>query len=123
MSEARRYARVPATLGRAGWQRSAEHTAEAGNVKAWGKSAASALDALGEALGAMADRAHEPASVWWDAANRSLWIAYPDAAGGGYRAVRVHMLAGEPGRVYAGMSGSGPASEAFANAEGMTRVR
>jgi hypothetical protein len=127
MADSQRYGRVPAELGRAGWQRTAAHTATAGTVQGTGTSQQKALDDLGTRLAAMAARGSDQPSAWWDDANCTLWVAYPDTVHGGHRAVAVHMTGASaplPGtNVYAGLAGTAPASEAFATSEGMERVR
>lgn len=122
MSDAQRHARVPAEMSRDGWARSAGHVATAGGVTGRGKSAAAALDDLAAALGAMAGRAAEEPTFWWDADNRALHVAVPDVRDGGHSAYIVMMTDTGPYASMCKSAGCAPASEALTSATGMERV-
>jgi hypothetical protein len=121
--QAPRYARVPAETGRAGWQRDAEHTATAGALQGRGTSQAGALAALGEALAAMASRASDAPMFGWDAPNRTLWVAVPDAHHGGSVHYIVHFdESGNPSVSGSTTLDRSPAREAWQSSEGITRL-
>jgi len=120
--DAQHYARVPAELGRAGWQRTAARTATAGAVTGYGTSASGALADLGKVLARMAGAAHEVPSFWWDEANGQLHVAVPDSVTGGHHGYIVRMTGAGPVVAACTSSGAGPASQAYANAAGMARV-
>lgn len=122
VSGAARYARVPAELGRDGWQRTAGRTATAGSVTGRGASDAAALDDLGALLAAMASRARQEPSFWWDADNACLHVAVPDPVDGGHTGYIVRMTDAGPVRSQCTSSGSAPAAEALTTAVGVTRV-
>jgi hypothetical protein len=116
-----RYAKVRAALGRASWRKDAEHTATAGFIEGRGSSQASALESLAAQLSAMASRAGEDPALWWDAANRSLWIAVTDVASGSHTETCVDM-SGDVPRIASTGSGQGPACRALVTAVGMVPV-
>jgi uncharacterized Zn finger protein (UPF0148 family) len=79
-----RFAKVPAETGRAGYARTAPHTATAGTVQGRGTSQRAALDDLGTMLtAAMARAGSDTPSFAWDAANQALSVAVPDVMHGG----------------------------------------
>lgn len=116
-----RYAKVPAATGHATWSPKSDHTATAGHVTGRGTSQAAALADLGAALTAMASRAGSEPALWWDAVNRVLCIAVPDAVTGGHSSVTVSM-SGDVPRITCTGAGDGDAYHAYASAEGMTPV-
>lgn len=122
MSGAARHARVPAELGRDGWARTAGHTATAGTATGRGASMGAALDDLGAVLAAMASRAHDEPSFWWDAANGQLHVAVPSPVDGGHTSYIVRMGDAGPSLSQCTSSGSAPACDALASAVGVTRV-
>jgi hypothetical protein len=120
--DARRYARVPAAMGRAGWRRDAEHTASAGQLTGRGTSQQTALDDLSGQLEAMAGRALQEPAFWWDADNQALHVVTPDPVTGGHFAWIVRM-AGDGPVLSPGMScGKAPVGDALTTAVGMERV-
>lgn len=122
MTEQQRFARVPAEMGRAGWQRTAPHTATTGQLAGQGESQAEALADLARLLEATAHRAHETPAFWWDADNRVLWVTVPDAVSGGCTAYPVHMD-GEVPTVSGGVSSyAAPAAVAMAQSVGIVPV-
>jgi hypothetical protein len=121
MSGAPRYARVRAALGRAGWARTADHTATVGMVTGRGTSDAAALADLGSLLEAMAGRANELPSLWWDESGRTLWVAVGNPLTGDHDAVTVDM-SGDVPRITSTSNGSGPACRAFSGAVGTVPV-
>jgi hypothetical protein len=122
VSDATRYARVPAELSRAGWQRTAAHVATAGQVTGRGTSQAAALADLGASLEAMAGRARTEPAFWWDADNQGLHVVVPDAVTGDSVAYMVMFDAGTV-RLSTGTTGmAGPPETALAHAEGLERV-
>lgn len=122
MSEVQRYARVPAELGRAGWQRSAGHTATSGALQGRGTSQASALESLAGQLSAMASRAGTAPAFYWDAGNQALHVAVPDAVTGDHTAYIVMIHDGEARLSVCTTGGEGAPENAFASAVGMERV-
>jgi hypothetical protein len=116
-----RYAKVRAALGRASWRKDSEHTATAGMLQGRGGSQTAALESLAGQLSAMASRAGEDPALWWDADNRTLWIAVPDAVSGDHSALTVRMDGDVP-RICSTSSGTGPACKAFSTAVGMVPV-
>lgn len=122
MSGAQRYARVPAELGRGGWQRNASHTATVGQVQGRGTSQASALDDVAGQLAAMAARAHEAPSFWADDQG-ALWVAVPDLRDGGSTSYRVSGVSVADGAAASLNSfNKACAADAHASAEGMRRI-
>jgi hypothetical protein len=122
MSDAPRYARVPAELSRAGWQRTAAHVATAGQVTGRGTSDAAALADLGESLTAMAGRLRPGPAFWWDADNQGLHVVVPDPVTGDSVAYMV-MIADGTARLSVCTTGMvGPPSDALATAVGLERV-
>jgi hypothetical protein len=122
MSEAPRYARVPATMGRAGWARCADHTADAGQVTGRGASQAKALDNLGSQLTAMAARARTEPAFWWDADNHGLHIVVPDAVTGDSVAYMVMIDNGQARLSVCTTGMAGSPDVALAHAVGLERV-
>jgi hypothetical protein len=116
-----RYAKVKAATGRAGWSKTAEHTATVGHVEGRGTSQAAALDNLAALLAGMAERNGADPALWWDADNRVLFIAVTDVVDGGHRAVTVDMSGDKP-RISCTSSGTADAYHAFDSAVGMTAV-
>lgn len=120
-----RLAKVRAAMGRAGWQRTAPHTATAGRVTGRGPSQQAALDDLGAKLAAACERdagSDGKPSFAWDADNECLWVAVPDVMHGGHTAYIVNMRHGNPALSPCVMSGNEPASEAFTGCLGFTPV-
>jgi hypothetical protein len=122
MSEVQRYAKVPAQTGRAGWQRTSEHTATAGSLQGRGTSIAAALESLGAQLTAMASRADVPPAFYWDADNQALHIAVPNPVTGDHVSYIVTVLDGEARLSTCTTSGGGAPDTAFEHAIGMERV-
>lgn len=121
--QTQRYAKVPAEMSRAGWQRHAEHVATAGAMQGRASSAAGALASLGEALTAMAGRATDDPMFGWDDANRSLWIAVPNAYHGGSVHYIVHFdESGNPTVSGSTTLDSSPAREAFGHSANIARL-
>ena len=123
MSETQRYARVPAEMSRAGWQRTAWHVATAGKVTGRAASVAGALADLADHLKAMAGRAYEPPRFFWDADNGGLHVVTPDPVSGGHFAYMVMFPEGRPPYLSQGTaSGTAPVSEALSTAVGLDPV-
>lgn len=119
------YARVAATLGRAGWQRDALHTATLGALQGRGTSKAKALADLGRLITEAAQRGDGQAdrvSFAFDAANRQLWVAVPDVLHGGHDAYAVDVSGEVPVHGRSTSSGVAAAADAFTRCEGMTPV-
>lgn len=122
MSESQRYARVPAELSRAGWQRGSAHVATAGEVTGRGTSQAAALADLGEALTAMASRANDQPAFWSDDQG-GLWVAVPDMRDGGSTSYRVSGVTAAPDATARLTSfNRASADQAHESAEGMARI-
>ena len=123
MSESQRYARVPAELSRAGWQRDAAHVATAGTVTGRGTSQAAALADLGGALTAMASRASLAPAFGWDAENRMLWVAVPATRDNGSTHYVIRLDAdGAPTVSDSVTSDSRPARDAWQTAANIERL-
>lgn len=119
-----RFARVRATMGRAGWSRHAAHTATAGTVQGTGSSQVLALADLAGQLTEAAGRGQQDPVFAWDKANAVLWVAVPDVMHGGHRQYAVRMGPGGP-EVAAGCQSSSPydVSQAFAGSAGTEVLR
>jgi hypothetical protein len=126
-----RYARVPATVDLAGWQRHAGYKATAGGLEARASSQAGALAELGDLItqacqragGQLADGRYDGVTFRYDADNRMLWVAVPDVAHGGHHAYTVRLTAdGRPYAPHGGHSGTAAARDALADAVGIAPV-
>lgn len=122
MTDQQRYARVPAALGRAGWQPTAAHTATTGQLAGRGKSQAEALADLARLLEEAAHRVREAPAFWWDADNRVLWVTVPDAVHGGCTAYPVHMDGEVPTTSGGVTTYEAPAAAAMAQSVGIVPV-
>ena len=122
MSESQRYARIPAELGRAGWQRDSAHVATVGGVQGRGTSVQAALDDVSGHLAEMAGRANGQPAFWSDDQG-GLWVVIPDMRDGGSISYRVSGVTVTPGATVRLCSfNRAGADQAHATAEGMTRL-
>lgn len=125
MSDTPRYARVQATMGRAGWSRHAAHTAKLGGLTGHGASQAKALEHLGSLITEACGRGDtsraggDAVAFKWDAANRQLWIAVPDVLHGGATEYAVDCSGDVPANPHGGGSRAGMARDAWRDAVGM----
>ena len=113
-TDGQKFARVAAVMSRAGWHRSAEHVATAGNVQGRGTSVAAALESLAASLADMAARVYGAPAFAWDSDNRALWVAVPSALDNGCTHYIVHFDDnGQPSVSGSTTSDRSPAREAW----------
>lgn len=120
MTDAQRYARVEATMGREGWRRDALHTATISTLTGRGTSQAKALADLGRLITEACKRdLSDGVKFAYDADNANLWVAVPDIMHDGYRGYAVDCSGQAPAGARLCVNGTGPAREAWTHAVGM----
>jgi len=123
MTEAPKYARVQATMGRAGYSRHAAHTATLGALQGHGASQAKALEHLASLIVEACQRGAsvpvDGVTFAYDADNSNLWIAVPDVLHGGASEYVVDCSGDVPANPHGGGSRTGMARDAFAHCVGM----